>query len=147
MGSEPTQADKISQDIGQPNQEARSEDGNNVPLPHEDVKPTLHSPLPWNYWELGDRFGVSDSYDEGLILDDDVKNWNHPFAEQQKANAAFIVRAVNCHEEITDLLQQTLLVINDIKEKDCTPVYYAWVSNMNKRIKAALARAKGESNV
>lgn len=68
----------------------------------------MHTPTPWTYREDGDA-------NHFAILTGDEKQWVISFLHngeampvQQKANAAFIVRAVNSHAALVDALERAL---------------------------------------
>ena len=69
-----------------------------------------HTPLPWHY----DNEPGTEPYE--FYVRESVSGWEHPVAhlrfnisvEEAEANAEFIVRAVNCHEELTSALGSLL---------------------------------------
>lgn len=95
-----------------------------------------HTPTPW---EVNGALIVKDCYGK-VIADTDVA-MDHPPkryvpTEEQKANAAFIVRAVNAHDELLELVKQYYEILQ------------AWAANDEegaaklREVKATIARAE-----
>jgi len=74
---------------------------------------TEHSPLPWIANEVGDIAPTTDEAGEGYWiahLEDCGPRW--------KANAAFIVRAANCHDELVAVVEQYANYIRLVAKAD-----------------------------
>jgi len=64
---------------------------------------TEHTPTPWKLWDGTKVYGHEhDGSDVSIV--DSSSSFLSP--ETSQANAAFIVRAVNCHEELVALLRE-----------------------------------------
>ncbi len=97
---------------------------------------TTHTPTPWKYVEdksLGDReFGKGETMD----------GKNTPFSSIKREDAAFIVRAVNSHEELLFALKQLLEMVEDRpRHKYEVP---GTVGDREKLAHKAIAKAEGE---
>ena|SRR6185503_244355 len=63
-----------------------------------------HTPLPWDVFAMGEIVGGGKGHLQRVVRTD----WEHaPEAEirEREANAALIVRAVNCHDEMVEALR------------------------------------------
>jgi hypothetical protein len=87
-----------------------------------------HTPTPW-YVAGGKtiRYGVKGAGGDGWI---GKANW-----QNGEANAEFIVRAVNCHDEL-------VAVMKEARDKGYTA---PWPDGLRDRINLAIAKAEGRS--
>jgi len=91
-----------------------------------------HTPTPWKVVEIHNQYlGVAEVDENGF----GVFTMNFE-CERDKANAALIVRSVNCHAELVDFLKSQLEVITFHDHED-----------VENRLIDLLARARGDSNV
>jgi len=101
---------------------------------------TKHTPLPWETThDLNDTFNTQiwNSGTETLIADCDMLNGQS--AKTSQANAAFIVKAVNCHYELLEALKMVRDADEDCK-KDGLP---RWCTDIARaKIDAAIAKAE-----
>src|SRR6478736_5290169 len=84
-----------------------------IRTPMTDGIKTEHSPLPWIANEVGDIAPTTDEAGEGYWiahLEDCGPRW--------KANAAFIVRAANCHDELVAVVEQYANYIRLVAKAD-----------------------------
>lgn len=72
--------------------------------PKHNANEVKHTPTPWH---LQSNFAWSDeSKDRGAVFECHLVTGTHVPEDQNKANAAYIVRAVNAHEELIGLLKR-----------------------------------------
>jgi hypothetical protein len=101
---------------------------------HTDEAEVSHTPTPWI---LNNNKGWHEGWkDRGSIFECHLATGTHVPEDQNQINAAFIVRAVNCHEELV-LALKNLLVANG-NQKD--------FPNIWKEGARALAKAEGDSH-
>ena len=87
---------------------------------------TDHTPTPWHYWP---------HFDNGVITEDSMGvHIVRMTGVNTLANAEFIVRAVNCHDELVKALEA---VVRDWDSPDVSP------ERIRDQAIAALAKAKG----
>ena len=84
-----------------------------------------HTATPWEYRDYPDLFEgracgviqcVEGVRDTGRVIAFIRSGPNMPIAEV-KPNAAFIVRAVNCHEKLVAALEQAEIAMNELKKR------------------------------
>lgn len=92
-----------------------------------------HAPLPWTFDELPEWGEIYDA-NGGLIAT------VNETAEEIKADAEFIVRAVNCHDELLEALQLFLQGATRIDYDENSWVFVEAVD----AARAAIAKATGE---
>lgn len=68
-------------------------------------KTAAHTPTPWQYNAAGKRDGTA--LWANLYQENNHEIIAHMDQGNKLANAAFIVKAVNCHEELISLLKET----------------------------------------
>lgn len=114
------------------------------------TKKTQHTPTPW---KLEDKMGGQSTKLEApskhqAFIDpmtgrEGVNHTPHliarisTFGDEGKANAAFIVRAVNCHEEL-------LITLKEVQEMFCVGDCGSEHSSLCKIAKKAIAKAEGK---
>jgi hypothetical protein len=103
---------------------------------------TGHTPTPWNVGEL-DRNG------QRIIRNNDLEIatlWHHSvveIAEQMEANAEFICRAVNSHDQLVEALDWSMAVLDGYDpplDKEPHRKFHAGIE----AARAALRLARGE---
>ncbi len=65
-----------------------------------------HTPTPWSHWDGSNRFGLYIGVN--YIPIGECGAGSKITSEVTKANAAFIVRAVNAHDELVAALEEAL---------------------------------------
>jgi hypothetical protein len=101
----------------------------------EAMRVNKHTSTPWKISELKTSINGTD-FDGEQIRILDIPDHE---AESQQADAEFVVRAVNCHDELVHLLKEQLDcwekgIIVDIKPG----------SNFHLNVRAAIAKAEGK---
>jgi hypothetical protein len=95
---------------------------------------TTHTPGPWRYEKRGDgSVGIWAQNDTKVI--GMTAGWESEFEEPTEANAEFIVRACNSHDELLEALHRTLALLPG--RADWPAVVFA---------RAAIAKATGSAN-
>ncbi len=106
---------------------------------------TKHTALPWLL--MPDGLTISGNDPEGARYQEIAKmrdgNSVHPHlavtTEEQQANAAFIVRACNSHEELVGALEMCIEYFEGVTEREVEPSSEAYL-----KARSALAKARGE---
>lgn len=102
---------------------------------------TKHTPTPWNV-NGGMRPGIKTVYADSGSICEMTNSQAHSDAEQE-ANAAFIVRACNNHDELVSALENLQKVFVERAEHANGKTWtYGATANLNAL--KALAKAKGE---
>jgi len=105
-------------------------------------KPALHTPTPWSRDEEADRTMITPEYDPCYYIgelwsDKKDPDGRYPGDGERLANADFIVKAVNSHDELLTALEG-LMGLWDRED-----VADTWSEDFE-RAQAAIAKAKGE---
>lgn len=101
-----------------------------------------HTPTPWNGCDdfiTGAMHGRCHSSAAGVVYANHIIAWMEKEDADRSANAAFIVRACNAHDELVAALERTLEILD------------AWgperrgdtLERLHERITAALSKARG----
>jgi hypothetical protein len=106
---------------------------------------TEHSPLPWSLATLSDNKATVLSRDEAPLFnipypEDKPNGWCMP---REKADAEFVIRAVNAHDELVNTLEA---IRNDCQEQlDRGDMdFYDLIEGFRSATEEALAKAKGQ---
>lgn len=97
-----------------------------------------HTPTPWH---LGGTKNMIVFAEDGWAIANAVVHHNKSGFEKMEANAAFIVKAVNCHEEL-------ICALEDCQETVCAKYCDEVMGDHCEECRnasAALAKAKGEA--
>lgn len=73
-----------------------------------------HTPLPWSTNDHGTPNNIDIICDDGCIAN--VSRWSNCIADrhsENQANAAYIVRACNAHDELVSVLHAGIALVND----------------------------------
>lgn len=105
---------------------------------------TEHSMLPWRVvdhaWDASSIVSAEDYSIATLSVEDNEETAD---AEQacMDANAAFIVRACNCHDELVQMLEEARRSVDAHAHETNAPMYLDRLA----RLDAILAKARGET--
>lgn len=72
-----------------------------------------HTPTPWKvlgYTPYGEDYRITDDIGNDIAI---VPHWDDEAKIEARANAAFIVKAVNCHEELLEALKEAKKAIQE----------------------------------
>lgn len=113
---------------------------------------TKHMPAPWAYDRINGRHCITaprrvNKHMVSHVLaeaafDSDESSGIH--SDEARANAAFIVRAVNAHEELVGVIESMDYIIQQWRETGREPAYHQWLAYQDV-CRAALAKTRGES--
>jgi hypothetical protein len=119
---------------------------------HEESKPmstpnAKHTPIPWEI-DRTEKYYKPCIRMNGVItawLPDNASGVMRPFSARVKetddANAALIVKAVNCHQVLVDALYECLdALFNETADYPDSP----WIKSVKDKARAALKQAEGE---
>ena len=101
---------------------------------------TKHTPLPWHFQDEYIRADSENMDDSGNVVADVYCKPSTTHAEIMEANAAFIVRACNSHDELVAALESMMPERIGYGQSMSIDMYL----NAVDKARAALAKAKGE---
>jgi len=121
-------------------------------------EPVSHTPTPWamnaiytkgvlSHWGINGVCETGDQFTSGRIVDVPRNAPNHD-GPTQEANAAFIVKAVNCHEELLAACKACANAINpllcEMRDQEHGDPLRQKVLEIQKQARAAISRAEKE---
>lgn len=102
---------------------------------------TQRTPTPWKIFADGENIDIRPENNEITICT--IQNEDYLPSAIEKRNAAFIVKAVNCHDELVQALEECLQNnVNDLLDTDMTADEIEGCGHVIKARKA-IAKAKG----
>jgi hypothetical protein len=94
-----------------------------------------HARLPWEDNDAGLIYGQVSGDDDAAPFVCDVCDSPLEYTEQEKANAAFIVRACNAHQDMAEALKDSIQCF------ECSTANLHWMESYIDKARTAFAKA------